>query len=215
MICMAKQKYSAAVAFHIWLLPFTSCPRARPQHKSKEVRQHHPAGHQLGCSELLQLYLRLFFSFFNTESCYFLSLPSFCPSPFSSLEASREGFKVMGACRRGEWVMPPVWGLCGPPPPPPSRHSRLICSFLFTANEAPSFQAAWSSPPPPHDTHGCTRKYFPSDVFPLSQAHSACKWNKDGCTTSGICTLPRLALVTTDRKTAPWQGSPHPRCCVA
>lgn len=151
------------------------------------------------------------FSFFNTESCYFLSLPSFSLSPFSFLEASR-GVKVTG-CSQEERMADTL--SVRPVHPSSGRHSQLICSFLFIANEALSFKAAWSSPPLPHNTSGCTKKYFPSEVSPLGQAHSAFEWNKNGCTTSGICMLPHPALVTTDRKAAPSEGGPHPRCCVA
>lgn len=110
-ICMAKQKYSTAAGFHIWLLPFTLSPKARPQQKSEWAKQHHPAGHQLDCYELLQIYVSFFTSLFATGSGFLLSPSSLFPPAsaysFSFLEANGKGSK-------NDRRLPPMSRLCPP-----------------------------------------------------------------------------------------------------
>lgn len=182
-ICMAKQKYSTAAGFHIQLLPFTPSPKARPQQKSRQVRQHHPTGHQLDRPELFQLY------FFHLTLWHRKLLPSLPPlllSPpsysFNFLEANRKGSQH-GRCSQG--------GRAGDAPrtvPAASlarRSARRQCTTRATARHlAPSLESPrklWASRLPGQvilllrDTQGHMRKHFPSEGPSPVEALSTCK----------------------------------------
>lgn len=92
-ICMDKQKYSAAAGFHIQLFhspPLQSQGKATAE--KQQVRQHHPTGHQLDCSELFLK--RVFSSYYLCRKLH-PSLSPFLLSPasysFKFLEANRKG----------------------------------------------------------------------------------------------------------------------------
>lgn len=181
-ICMAKQKYSTAAGFHIWLFPFTLCPKARRNRKVSGPNSIIPQA----TSWTAKSYCRfmLFFSpccLLRGAASFSLPLPSF-PQPLlihSALWKQMEkGVKMTGVC-------PPCTG-CVPPlvvsPTPQVAHSQVACTFLFTASEALSFKAARSSPSPPSWS---TRRH--EEVFSLwnlstDQSPSTCElhcWSKD------------------------------------
>lgn len=207
--CIVKQNYSAAAGFHTWFPSFTSHVPAQG-HSRKARRSDSIILQATNWAAVSYCSFTLCFpshSLIQKVATFSPSLPS--PSHLSAFWKQAEESKWLGAHRRREWLIPSVWGLCIP------LLAGTASWFAPSSLLLMKLKAAWSSPPLPHNTSGCTKKYFPSEVSPLGQAHSAFEWNKNGCTTSGICMLPHLALVTTDRKAAPSEGGPHPRCCVA
>lgn len=182
---MAKQKYSTAAGFHIQLLPFTPSPKARPQQKSRQVRQHHPTGHQLDRSELFQLQVIFFVLLFDIGSCFLLSLLSFFLPPVihrTFWRQTEKGASTAGARREGERVMPartvPAVSLT-------RRSARRQGTTRVTARRlTPSLESPrklWASRLPGQvilllrDTQGHMRKHFPSEGPSPVEALSTCK----------------------------------------
>lgn len=102
-ICMDKQKYSAAAGFHIQLFHF---PPLQSQGKAtaekQQVRQHHPTGHQLDCSELFLK--RVFSSYYLCRKLHpSLSLLSFFLLPVIHLNFWKQTEKGASPCRKGTY----------------------------------------------------------------------------------------------------------------
>lgn len=107
-ICMDKQKYSAAAGFHIQLFHFLPSPKARPQQKSKKVRQHHPTGHQLNCS-VIPASRGFFYLTVYVGSYLLLSLLSFFLPPVIHWTFWKQTEKGASTCRKGthhDFVLP-------------------------------------------------------------------------------------------------------------